>query len=62
MAAKRISMRHIKDVLRLKYDAGLSQRQISKSLSISLGAVSEYLRKARDAQISWPLKKGLTDD
>ncbi len=62
MTAKRISMRHIKDVLRLTYQAGLSQRQIARSLGISLGAVSVYLKKARAAGLGWPLHEGLSDE
>lgn len=61
MAAKRIAMRHIKEVLRLKYQAGLSQRQIAKSLGISTGAVSEYLKKARQLNLTWPLQEGISD-
>ena len=62
MAAKRISMRQSKEILRLKYQAGLSQRQISKSLSISLGSVSDYLKRAAQAGLTWPLPEGLCDD
>lgn len=52
MATPRISMREIKDVLRLKYAAGLSQRQIARSLNISTGAVSTYLTRAAVAGLS----------
>lgn len=37
-------MQKIKDILRLKYDAKLPLRQIALSLSLSLGAVSKYLK------------------
>jgi len=33
MSRKRISMRKIKEVLRLKYEAGLTYEQIGKSIS-----------------------------
>jgi len=36
-------MRKIKDVLRLKYEAGLSNRRIAGSCGISRTAVAEYL-------------------
>jgi DNA-directed RNA polymerase specialized sigma subunit len=36
MAARRLSMRKIKEVLRLRYEKGLSSRQIAKSLDIIL--------------------------
>jgi len=35
MANKRLSMRKIKDVLRLHFEKGLGFRQISRSLNIS---------------------------
>ena len=62
MAAKRISMRYIKEILRLKFQANLSQRQISKSLSVSLGSVSDYLKRATEAGLTWPLPDGLGED
>ena len=43
MPAPPISMRNIKDVLRLKFEAGLSHRQIARALNISLGVVSKYV-------------------
>jgi len=61
MPAKRLSMQRIKDILRLKFQAGLSQRQISKSLGVSLGAVSEHLKKAQSAGLQWPLPETMSD-
>lgn len=54
-------MRHIKDVLRLNFEAKLSQRQIARSLKIGLGTVSLYLNRVKDAGISWPLPQGMDD-
>jgi len=61
MPAKRLAMRQIKDVLRLKWGQGLSQRQIAHSLGISRPAVAEYLRRADQAGLSWPLPETLDD-
>jgi len=62
MAAKRTKMRTIKEILRLHYQANLSQRQISKSLNISLGSVSLYLSRAKEAGfIHWPLPDNIDD-
>src|SRR5262245_1327771 len=61
MATPRISMRKIKDVLRLKHAAGFSQRQIARSLNLSTGAVSTYLTRAAVAGLSWPLPEGLSE-
>ena len=54
-------MRKIKEVLRLKWDAELSNRKIAKSCSIGRTAVAEYLWRAKKAGLSWPLPDGLDD-
>ena len=54
-------MRRIRDVLRLKYEAGLSERAMVAALGISKGAIGSYLSRARAAGLSWPLPEGLTD-
>lgn len=61
MSAIPISMRKLKDVLRLKYESGLSQRQISVALGLSLGVVNKYLSAAQAAGITWPLPDGLSE-
>ena len=60
MPAKRLSMRKIKEVLRLKA-AGLSHRKIAKATSISRPSAAEYIRRAQAAQLGWPLPPGLGD-
>lgn len=61
MPAKRISMRKIRDVLRLKA-AGLSVRQISASTKLSTGAISQLVNKALALGLSWPLPDTLDDE
>lgn len=46
MPAKRITMRKIRDVLRLRLAAGLSIPQIKASTKISVGAIQKLLNKA----------------
>lgn len=62
MPSKRLSMRRIRDLLRLKHAQGLSEREISAALGISKGAVGSYLSRARAAGLSWPLPPELDDD
>lgn len=62
MPTERLSMRRIRDLLRLKYAQGLSSRAIASSLSISKGAVGAYLSRVRAAGLSWPLPPDLDDD
>lgn len=61
MPADRLAMYQIKDILRLRYAAGLSQREIARSLSISVGVVSKYLQLAAAAEICWPLPEDLDE-
>ena len=62
MAQERLSMRKIKEILRLKYDCGLSHRQIAASCQLSSSTVSEYFQRAASAGVAWPLPEGLTDE
>ena len=61
MPTERLSMRRIRDVLRLKYEARLSERAMVAALGISKGAIGSYLSRARAAGLSWPLPEGLND-
>ena len=61
MAGRRLSMRKIKEVLRLKWENGCSNSQVAKSCNIARSTVREYLRRARDAGLSWPLDPHLDD-
>src|SRR5690554_6937391 len=61
MPAKRLSMRKINEVLRLKWDKGLSNRQIAAACGISRPTVSEYLRRFSEAGLNWPLPTDLDE-
>ncbi len=61
MPVERISMRTIKEVLRLKHSAHLSHRQIARSLKIGTGVVTKYLAAAARAQLTWPLPEAMDD-
>lgn len=51
-----ISMRKLKEILRLKYGSGLSHRQIGRSLALSPSVVSRYANRAAQLGIKqWPL-------
>jgi transposase len=55
MTQERLTMRKIKEILRLKHEAGLSNRAIAGACKISNSTVGEYLRRAEAAGIGWPL-------
>ena len=54
-------MRKIKDVLRLKLQAGLSHEQIATALHISKGVVAKYASLANAAGLDWPAINGLDE-
>ena len=54
-------MRKIKEVLRLHFESGLSERQISKICVLGKGTVRRFLKRAEGAGLSWPLPPGLDD-
>ena len=54
-------MRKIREVLRLKWAAGMSNRRIAASCGVSRPTVSEYLRRAESAGLSWPLPSDASD-
>ena len=58
MPAERLSMRKIQEVLRL-HAAGHSQQDISRSCGIGRSTVGEYLQRAREAGLGWPLPDDL---
>ena len=61
MANKRLSMRKIREVLRLCWDKGLSARQAAGSCGVARGTVRNILDRAERAHLSWPLPEDLDD-
>jgi transposase len=62
MAAERLSMRKLRELFRLRYEAKLTTRSIATSLGIGNGTVCDYLGRARVAKLPWPLPPELDDD
>src|SRR5688572_24470524 len=62
MAQERLSMRKIREVLRLFFVLKLSQRAIARSCNVSPATVSDYLGRAKVAELLWPLPSELEDD
>jgi transposase len=54
-------MRKIKEILRLKWDCGLTDRKIARSCGIGRTTVAEYLRRAQAAKLVWPLDPQIDD-
>ena len=54
-------MRKIKDVLRLKFEAGLSYRQISASTKLSLGKITDLVQKVEASAYPWQELLGMDE-
>ena len=61
MPAARLSMRKIREVLRLKHERGLSHRAIAQACTLGLGTVSLYLQRTARQGLGWPLPAELDD-
>src|SRR5438309_9937465 len=61
MPTERLSMRRIREVLRLRHQ-GLTERVIARMLGVSNGVVHGYVRRARLAGLAWPLPEGIDDE
>ncbi len=61
MSRKGLSMRNVREVLRLRLGVGLSTRQVAESCRISASTVSEYEKRFLDAGLSWPLPEDMDD-
>ena len=61
MATKRLSMRKLREILKLKHETGLTHREIAKACSVGAGTVSVYITGAREAGFTWPLPDELDD-
>lgn len=54
-------MRMIREVLRLKLECGLSDRQIAQTAGIARSSVGEYLRRFRESGLVWPASVAVSD-
>jgi transposase len=62
MAAERLSMRQIREILRQKWALGLPHRAVAQSVGLGLGTISSVLTRAAGAGLDWPQVQTLTDD
>ena len=61
MPRVRLSVKKIREVLRLKWECASSHREIAASCGIAVGTVSDYVARATAAGLSWPLPDGFTE-
>lgn len=61
MPTERLAMRKVKEVLRLRWECGLSYRQIARSCAVGRATVADYVHRATVAGLSWEQVVALDD-
>lgn len=61
MPRPRSAMRKIREVLRLTLAEGLSRRRVSAAVRLPLTTVSDYVSRAQEVGLGWPLPEGMDD-
>ena len=54
-------MRKLKEILRLRFEAGLSYRQIAAAAQVSVGVAAKYVAQAEQAGLTWPKTSNLDE-
>ena len=62
MPTNRVTMRRIRETLRLHLQAGLSYGEVARALKISKSSAGKYVSLARAAGVDWGVAQTLTDD
>ena len=62
MPRSRLSMRRVREILRLRWELGLSARQVARSCGLAHPTVLNYVRRAEACGLSWPLPASLDDE
>jgi hypothetical protein len=62
MATERLLMRHIREILRLKWTLRRSHRDTARSLGISAGAVASVVSRAKAMALTWDAVGTLSED
>lgn len=61
MPAERVAMRQAREIIRLKFSAGLKTREIARRLGLAPSTARETLRRFEIAGLGWPLPDGMND-
>ena len=61
MPAERVAMRQAREIICLKFSAGLKTREIARRLGLAPSTVRETLRRFESAGLSWPFPDGMRD-
>jgi len=61
MPAERITMRHVREVLRLKFVGHVPTREIARRIGVAASTVRTTLERFHASGLSWPLPEEMTD-
>ena len=61
MPAERVSMRRVREILRLKCEVGATDRAIARSVGVARSTARLCLDRAAAAGLTWPLPATVTD-
>ena len=62
MPTNRITMRRIRETLRLQLQAELSYNEVGRTLKISKSVVGKYVSLARAAGVTWEVAQTFSDE
>jgi transposase len=62
MATERLSMRNVREILRLKWVVKLSHRQIARSVGLSSAAVAKTVSRANAGKLTWEQVAALDEE
>lgn len=61
VVARRMSVRKIREILKLRWEDGLSNREVAINCNVSPSTVSDLVQRAVHADLSWPSVQQMTD-
>jgi transposase len=62
MPKERLTVRKIREILRLRWELQLSERVVARSCRISHSTVGDYVKRAETAGLKWPLSEDLSEN
>ncbi len=61
MPKERLTLRKIREILRLRWECQLSERVVARGCGISHSTVGDYVKRAETAGLKWPLAEDLSE-
>ena len=62
MPAERIAMRHVREIIRLKFSVSIPTRDIARRIGLAPSTVREILKRFEASGLSWTLPQGALMD